>query len=216
MSPENTNGEVAARVNPCTSPAPPTEMRPTRFMPTFMTNCPAVLNSTVMTMSRKSLIMSPRASLLGDGRTGAAPSGGLAVLGGGPREALLDQEPQVREAVAPLVQLHLADALAVVDVALAEPHRRGEERLQLDLLAEGHAVGGEVEQRQHAPPEHPHARLRVLHRHAVEDRGGEREHAVPELVGGVHAGRGAEGEARGGQEVEPAAHQLVDQARDGL
>src|SRR6266536_2540651 len=77
-----------------------------------------------------------------------------------PAEALAQQEPQVLRPVAPLLELHLAHPRSVGDVGFAEPEA-AEQRLELDFLAEGHAIRRQPEPVQQYAPEHPHAGLAV-------------------------------------------------------
>src|SRR6185503_14221058 len=73
-------------------------------------------------------------------------------------QPLAEQERQVKPTVPPLLQLHLADPRPVRDVLLAKAEA-AEYRLELDLLAERHAVRRDVHALEDRAAEHPHAGL---------------------------------------------------------
>src|ERR1041385_3826008 len=96
-------------------------------------------------------------------------------------EPVAKQERQVQPAVAPLLELHLADPRAVRDVSLAEAES-AQDRLELDLLAERHAVGRDLELFEDRSPEHPHPRLAIADGREEQGHRGEREDPVPDAV----------------------------------
>src|SRR5689334_23773533 len=118
-------------------------------------------------------------------------------------EAPADQEGEVLPAVAPLLELDLADAGAVGDVGLPElePAQHG---LELDLLAEGHAVRGQPHAGEPGTAEHPHAGLAVADRLEEQERRGRGQHPVADPVADAHRAPVAEREPAGGEEL-PAA-----------
>src|SRR5215216_902017 len=76
-------------------------------------------------------------------------------------ESIDKQEPQIPEPVPPGEELGLADALVVGDRALAEAHLGRADRLQLDLLREGHPGLAGTYPAQAGAAEDPHPRLAV-------------------------------------------------------
>src|SRR5262249_16895753 len=115
-------------------------------------------------------------------------------------EALAEQERQVAPPVAPLLQLHLADARAIGDVRLAEG-KPAEDGLELALLTERHAAGSDPEPVEDRAPEHPHAGLAVADRLQEQDRGDAGEHPVAEAIGRAHRAPVGEREAARREEV---------------
>src|SRR5258708_415780 len=77
------------------------------------------------------------------------------------------------------LQLDFADAGAIADVGLAEgePAQQG---LELDLLAERHAIGGQPHAPEDRAAEHPHARLAVADRLEEQGRRRHGQHPVAE------------------------------------
>src|SRR5262245_30166264 len=130
-------------------------------------------------------------------------------------EALAHQEGQVGPAVPPLLELDLPLPEPVRNVLLAEAEAL-EQRLELDLLAERHAVRRESQAIEQRPAEHPHPRLAVADRLAEEQRGGDGEDAVADLIRPAHGPLVRQREAASGQEIPSSFRQNVHQPRNVL
>src|ERR1041385_4407422 len=109
----------------------------------------------------------------------------------------------------------LADPRPVSDVRLAEP-APAQDRLELDLLRERHAVRRHAQPLEDRPAEHPHARLAVPDRLEEEQHRGRRQDPVAELVRDAHRGLVREREPAGGEEVPALRDERVDELRDRL
>ena len=131
-------------------------------------------------------------------------------------KALLEEEEEVLEAVAPGIEFDLAEAGGVHDGDLLEAGGGVEEGFDLDLFGESHAVGFELHVLEDAAAEDPHAALRVADPTEEKERHGEGQNEVAELVLEAHGAAVAHGEAGGVEEIGFEVEEGFDEVADGV